>query len=190
MRDNTGIAEIGRIAMRNWKLVVASLVFLLIAGAFGAWRLRIAPLPTIGQSANRLPVLKRDSVLLPVSETDAYIKFYLGDAKAAVQSWQPSQVDLDGLEENQPQISNLRENVPGPARRIDNPNMYFHQYLAIVQSGKKQIFVNAMCRTAGDDTDDWRHHLQIVYDGGDCFWQAFYDPATQKFSNLMINGRA
>jgi len=176
--------------VRKWRLVVASLVLLLIASAFSARRFYILPLSTIGQSVNRSLVLKPDSVLLPATETDAYIKFYLGDAKAAVQSWQPSQVDLDGLDQNLPHISNLRENVPGPGRRIDSPNKYFRQYLAIVQNGKKQIIVNAMCGTAVDDSDKGRHHLQIVSDGGDCFWQAFYDPVMQKFSNLMINGRA
>jgi hypothetical protein len=176
--------------MRKWMLVVSSLVLLLLAGAFSARHFCIAPLPTIGQSANRPSVLKPDSVLLPSSETDAYIKYYLVDAKATVQSWSPSQVDLDGLKANLPHISDLKESVPGPGRRIDNPNKYFRQYLAIVLSGKKQIFVNAMCEPVGDGSDDWRRHLQIVYDGGECFWQAFYDPATQKFSNLIINGRA
>jgi len=176
--------------MRKWKLVVASLMLLLIVGAFGAWRLFIAPLPIKGQSVNRPPELKLDTVLLPASEVNTYIKYYLGDTKDAVLTWQPSQVDIDSLEKNLPQISAMKENLPTPGRHIDNPKKYFRQYLAIVQSGKKQVFVNAMCRASGGNSEDWHHHLQIVYDGGDCFWQAFYDPATQKFSDLSINGRA
>lgn len=176
--------------MRRWKLMVVCLVLLVIAGVFFARRFWIAPFPVMGQNEARPPVLKPGSILLPASEIDSYIKFYLGETKDAVLSWQPSQVDLDNLENNLPQISSMRENVPGPGRHIDDPYKYFRQYLAIVQSGKKQIFVNAMCGTAGDDSDEWRHHLRIVYDGGNCYWQAFYDPATQKFSNLMINGRA
>jgi hypothetical protein len=170
-------------------LVVVSLVLSLTAIVFSARRFCIAPFPVMGQSTNQPPVLKPDSVLLPASEIDTYIKFYLGKTKDAVQSWQPSQADLDGLERNLPQISSLKENVPGPGKHSENPEKYFRQYLAIMQSEKKKIFVNAVCGTAGDNTDNWRHHLQIVCDGGNCYWQAFYDPATQKFSNLMINGR-
>jgi len=176
--------------MRARKLAIAGLVLLVIAGVSGARLLRVAPLPTKDESANRRPMSKSDSVLLPAKETATYIKYYLVNPQIPVQSWQPTAADLDGLEANLPQISNLKENVPGPGRRIDNPNKYFRQYLGIVQSGKKQIFVNAFCGGPVSDSDEWRHNLQIVYDGGKCFWQAWYDPATQKFSNLMINGVA
>ena len=175
--------------MRKCVLIVSSLSLLLIAGLFGIRLLHVAPFPVMGQSTNQTPVLKPGSVLLPASETDAF-KLYLGDPKVTVQSWQPSQADLDSLERNLPQISSLRENAPGPGRHIENPEKFFRQYLAIVQSGKKQIFVNAICFDVGNYSIDWRHHLQFVYDGGACFWRAFYDPTTQKFSNLMINGRA
>jgi len=94
------------------------------------------------------------------------------------------------MEANLPQISDLKENGPGPGRRIDHPNEYFRQYLPIVQSGKKLIFVNASCGIGVDYSDEWRHHLQFATDGGKCFWQAFYDPFTQRFSNLLINGVA
>jgi hypothetical protein len=174
--------------MRKWVLVVASLVLSLTAIVFSARRFCIAPFQVMGQSTNQPPVLKPGSVLLPASETDAF-KLYLGDPKVTVQSWQPSQADLDGLERILPQISSLKENVPGPGRHIENPEKYFRQYLAIMQSEKKKIFVNAVCVNETNDSNEWRNHLQIVCDGENCYWQAFYDPATQKFSNLMINGR-
>jgi hypothetical protein len=37
--------------------------------------------------------------------------------------------------------------------------------------------------------DSWRKHLIVVMDGGKCYWNAVYDPATQKFSDLVVNGR-
>ena len=177
---------------RKW-VVAGSLVFIalaFIAGALGLRLLRVAPLPAKDQSANRSPMSKPDSVLLPASETAAYVKYYLVNPEIPVQSWQPTEAELEGLGANLPQISNLKENGPGPGRRIDHPNVYFRQYLPIVQSGKKLIFVNASCGIGVDDSDEWRHHLQVVYDGGKCFWQAFYDPLTQKFSNLKINAVA
>jgi len=109
---------------------------------------------------------------------------------APVQSWQPSNTDLSNLEANLMQIAALKENVPASDRHIDNPGRYFLQYLAIVQSGNKQIFVNASCAMGDVTSDRRRNHLEVVMDGGTCYWQAWYDPATQKFSNLMINGLA
>ncbi|MGA2890521.1 MAG: hypothetical protein ABSE51_20975 [Terracidiphilus sp.] len=167
--------------------MVASLLFLFIAGVLGMRLLRIPSLPAGYQ--NPSPMAKPGSALLSASEAAAYVKDYLVNPNP-VQSWQPSKVDLDGLEDNLSQIPNLRENAPSSRRHIDNPDQYFRQYLAIVQSGKKQIFVNALCRNDVSHSDEWRHHLQVVIDGGDCYWQAWYDPAIQRFSNLMINGVA
>jgi hypothetical protein len=180
--------------MRARKLAIAgSTVFialLFIAGMLGVRLLCVAPISAKDQSADRTPISKPDHVLLPGSETAIYAKYYLADPKAVVQSWQPSGDDLRGLEANLPQISSMKENGRGPAWRIENPTQYFRQYLAIVQSGKRQIFVNAFCRATEGDSEGWHHNLQIVYDGGTCYWQVFYDPLTQKFSNLMINGVA
>ena len=177
---------------RKW-VVAGSLVFIafaFIAGALGLRLLRIAPLPNKDQRAARPPISGPDYVVLPESETAAYVKYYLANPGIAVQSWQPSDADLKGLEANLPQVSNLKENGTGPGRHIDHPNEYFRQYLPIVQSGRRQIFVNAFCREERDYSDEWRQRLHIVYDGGKCYWQAFYDPLTQKFSNLLINGVA
>lgn len=178
--------------MSRWLLVGTSLLLLLIliAGTFGVRFLRVAPLPTKGEVSSRQPKAKPDHALLPASETDTYVKYYLVNPGVAVQSWQPTEADLRGLEVNLPQISNLRESVSRPSRHIDNPNQYFRQYLAIVQSGRKQVFVNAFCVNGANDWTDWRYHLHVIVDGGDCYWQTWYDPITQKYSNLMINGVA
>jgi hypothetical protein len=177
---------------RKW-VVAGSLVFIalvFIAGALGLRLLCFTPLPTKDQVTDRRQMSKPVHILLSGSETAAYAKLLSANPDFTIQSWQPTEADLEGLEANLPQVSNLKENGPGPGSRIDHPNEYFRQYLAIVQSGKKLIFVNASCGIGVDDSDEWRHHLQIATDGGKCFWQAFYDPLTQKFSNLMINGVA
>ena len=178
--------------MRKRMLVAGSflLVTILGAGELGARYLRIAPLPAVVQAAGLSPNSNPGFVLLPASEINSYIKFHLADPKVSVQSWQPSVADIEGLDDNLLQISSLKENEFKSTRHIDNPGEYFRQYLPIVPSGKKLIFVNAMCGGAGESSDEWRHHLIIVCDGGDCFWQVYYDPATKQFSNLMINGRA
>lgn len=37
---------------------------------------------------------------------------------------------------------------------------------------------------------DWQHHVQIVHDGGPCFFQLDFDPASGTYENLTVNGQA
>ncbi|HEV2133903.1 MAG TPA: hypothetical protein VGR47_06530 [Terracidiphilus sp.] len=136
-----------------------------------------------GQSTNKKP----GHVLLPPSETAVYTHYYLRNPSISVMSWQPSRADLATLEAALPQISRMKAQPRDP-RHIADPNRYFLQYLPIVQRGKKQIFVSAFCDAPAGDK--WRSHLYIVVDGGECYWQVYFDPTSGKFVNLIINGRA
>jgi hypothetical protein len=63
-------------------VVAGSLVFIafaFIAGALGLRLLRIAPLPNKDQRAARPPISGPDYVVLPESETAAYVKYYLAN---------------------------------------------------------------------------------------------------------------
>jgi hypothetical protein len=131
---------------------------------------------------------KPDYALLPESEALAFAKAFGEDSKTRMESWEPTVADIEELEASLPQISALNENGKGPSRHIDDPHGYMRQYLAVVLDGKPKIFVNALCMTAPDDPNEWRKHLVLAFDGGTCFWRAVYDPSTQKFSNLAING--
>jgi hypothetical protein len=146
--------------------------------------LRVSPLPRTARVASFTP----DFALLPENEAVAYSKLFGENSKTKVESWEPTVADIEGLEANLPQISALRESGSGPSRHIDDPHRYLRQYLAIVQDGKPRIFVNALCTINADDSKLWRKHLELASDGGTCFWRALYDPSTQRFSNLMING--
>lgn len=175
--------------MRSGKLILAGLLLLAcIVYWFGLKHLRSKSHPASAPNAalHRLPGM--DYALLPASETTAYsIRFAAGN-KVEVQSWEPTVGDIQGLENDLPQIASLSENGPGASRHIDDPRRYLRQYLAVVQDGQKKIFINALCSVQQGDPE-WRKHLVIVVDGGPCYWQAFYDPTTQKFSDLTINGR-
>lgn len=173
--------------MRAWKWTVAF-------GVLSVFVIAIAlEAPTNGQiRASSNPGVKSSGlglkhVLLPASETAAYARYYLGIPGLPVGSWQPDQANLGALKAALPQISGMKAQPHDP-RHIADPDRYFLQYLPIVHQGKKQIFVNAFCDTPTGD--EWRHHLHVVIDGGECYWQAYYDPVTGKFSNLIINGRA
>ena len=131
-----------------------------------------------------------DYVLLPEGEASTYAKLFSASSKTDVQSWEPTVADIESLEANLVLIPTLSENVAGSTRHIDKPEQYFRQYLAVVQHGKRWIFVNALCRIDERDSDAWRKHLEMIVDGGECYWQAWYDPATRRFSNLLVNGVA
>jgi hypothetical protein len=177
--------------MRLWKWLFAiCLIVVAIAAYQGLSRGRhVVPFPDAAQAAiqSHWVPTKAEHVLLPESALSEYSKFYLANQGIAVESWQPTPTDLRSLAADLPQIRSLHTSEHDP-RQIDNLDRYFLQYLPIVQSGKKRIFVNAFCNDVEGAPNDWHHHLQAVYDGGDCFWQVYYDPATHRFSNLMING--
>jgi hypothetical protein len=103
-------------------------------------------------------------------------------------TWQPTKADIDGLEASLSQISSLKaENWPASSKiRIDHPEQYFRQYVAVIRGGREEIYINALCRQI--PMSDWRKGLIGVDDGGTCFWQALYVPETKQYSGLRING--
>jgi hypothetical protein len=86
------------------------------------------------------------------------------------------------------QITALSNIDADPDRHINNPREYYRQYLAVMVSGRKIIYLNALCSV--EQNANWRKRLIVTSDGGQCFWQAMYDPSTHRFSDLKINGRA
>jgi hypothetical protein len=155
--------------MRRCKLIIASLLFLFIQN-------------TMGQQEQRW-------VLLPSHEVQAVSNRYARErAEKYDGSWQPTKADLDGLEANLSQISALE--IYGWENRIhiEHPEQYYRQYVAVMVSGKRMIFVNAFREEK--PPSDWRERLHIVIDGANYYWQAIFDPTTQQFSNLRINARA
>jgi len=177
--------------MRIGKLRIAALVlFAFVAIGLEVRHLRVALLPAKAHPAGLGRIASPAFALLPESETANYAKYFSADPKSKVQSWEPTVAEIDGLEANLPQISTMSESGPGPSRHIDDPRHYFRQYMAIVVAGKQKIFINSLCSIGAEDSNRWRKQLEIASDGGTCFWQAIYDPSTQNFSNLRINGRA
>jgi hypothetical protein len=117
-------------------------------------------------------------VVLPAEATSGII--------ATEGTWKPIKIDIDGAEANISQIASLKAEIWPPAVHIDHPERYFRQYVPIRQKGRKLLYVNAFC----DAPNYWRTQLVIVADGATCYWQALYDPATERYSHLTINGHA
>lgn len=65
--------------------------------------------------------------------------------------------------------------------------------------GKRFVYLNFLaeaCFTPGEDfgpmltDDEWRTEAVMVNDGGDWFWQVKYDPETDSYADISINGEA
>lgn len=172
--------------MRIGKLKIALLVVCCAVIAFEIWHLRNG---TSSDQQNSPAVTRRHEplfALLPESEVATFEK-QIANPKPHLESWEPTVADINDLEANLPQITALSSKDPDANRHIDHPDQYFRQYLAIISDHKKKIFVNALCNHDGH-TSDWRKHLLFAMDGGKCHWHATYDPTTQTFSALEVNG--
>ena len=65
---------------------------------------------------------------------------------------------------------------------------YKRQYYGFSHEGRSLIYVNAFCDP--DDLFYWETTFVMVFDGGDCFYQATYDPVAHEFVECYVNGVA
>ncbi len=83
----------------------------------------------------------------------------------------------------------LAAHAPGVAQsKLDQRYLaYKSQWVGFVVGTRRLLYGNFFC-------DDFGHAWQTspisVDDGGDCFLQVVFEPATDSFSQLMINGNA
>jgi len=103
-------------------------------------------------------------------------------------TWAPTKGETADLEASVGQISLLPIEGWPTKLHIEHPENYYRQYVPIIRDGHRLVYVNAFC----DDPPprNWRTKLVVFIDGATCCWQAFYDPATKKYSRLRINARA
>jgi hypothetical protein len=81
--------------------------------------------------------------------------------------------------------------VPSQAKEIlARVESYKRQYVGLTHGGKRWIYVNSFCEELWKRDDSWRDRFVMVLDGGSCFFTVLYDPSTQQFERLMINGHA
>jgi hypothetical protein len=153
--------------MFNRKLTIVSLLFILVPSTLGQREERFVVLPAGAARTIRARV---------VGDVDSY------------GSWQPSKADIDGLESNLAQISQLKITGWSSNIRIEHPERYFRQYIGVTHAQQRRIYINAFCDEP--PPPDWRSRFYEVIDGATCDWQALYNPATKRFSNLTINPRA
>jgi hypothetical protein len=151
-----------------WKLVIAAWMLSLISSFYGQQ--------------------EQHYVILPAQEASAVASLYPKKGPARITgSWQASKENIEGLEAYLSHISDFKFRSRGSNDHIEHPDQYFRQYVAALRAGRKMIFVNAFCEVQLFPGLRKSDHLLIVSDGGACFWHAFYDPETQKFSDFEVN---
>ncbi|MGD0893741.1 MAG: hypothetical protein ABR923_19635 [Terracidiphilus sp.] len=139
----------------------------------------------VGSATGQQP---HEYVVLPASEVKMAAIFYPRSGPTKIDgTWEAQKTDIDLLEANLSRISDLRGRGGTTGGRIEHPQRYFRQYIAVLQAGSKRIFINAFC---ADITPPpiWRDHFYVIFDGGSCVWHAMYDPSTKGFSDLEMNG--
>jgi hypothetical protein len=122
-----------------------------------------------------------DNILISTGEVEGVI-FVDGD-------WLPTIEDIQTLEEQLgPFLSQHQAAFNGSKPPIEERlPTYKRQYWGVFKDKKRAIFANFFC----DSMDkDWAHHEIIVVDGGDCFFQIYYNVETETFFDLYVNGEA
>lgn len=180
--DNASFGEDMKI---SW-VKIALLALCCAALGFELWHFKGGSTATRQSSATAAPKNQPGFVLLPADQLEIWNMHVTPAPK--VDSWEPTLGDMNDAEGALDQITALSENDPDPNRHIDNPREYHRQYLAASIDGKEKIYLNALCSI--DQNVEWHKNLIVVSDGGRCFWHAMYDPATQRYSDLVVNGRA
>jgi hypothetical protein len=123
-------------------------------------------------------------VIVPAELGDLFYHNLTG--QTSLRYWTPSQAQIDDLEKALPAY--LRDNAPERSADLwQKVAPYKRQYIGILLGDQQAIYVNAMCSM---DDDRWQSEPVMVMDGGDCFFNVTYNPATAQFSDLSINGDA
>ena len=97
-------------------------------------------------------------------------------------SWLPTDTDIKTVESR---LALLSQPTDGE-ELVKTPTDYFRQYVGVVVSGRKLIYLNAI--KTESPMAGWQTRFVNICDGGDYFWGVIYDPATGKFSELHKNG--
>src|SRR5258706_12136982 len=104
-------------------------------------------------------------------------------------TWKPTQSDINALEDNWSRLRQLKSD----GGRVGEIREYYRQYVGIVVTKRKLIYINAFKSSILDRTgrrDRWRREPLLACDGGDAFWGVIFDPKTKGFSELKFNGVA
>jgi hypothetical protein len=105
----------------------------------------------------------------------------------AVTPFQPNEAEVTAAEAA---LADFIAGHPNATERLIaelNTGFYERQYLGYTTPDGAVLVINAYC---GEPYADPSVDVEIVMDGGDCYWQAIYDLTEGAFINLSVNGEA
>jgi hypothetical protein len=100
--------------------------------------------------------------------------------------WTPKVVQVQELESLL--LKYLKSHPPIDDKPVGNLSEYGRQYFGVTKKGRKLIYLNAFCNPSR--FDQWKKRIILVKDGGSCYFQVYFDPATKEFIHLHYNGQA
>ena len=113
---------------------------------------------------------------------------YASNLGEATPYWTPSDAEIRELEAALPGF--LAKSWPANRGPLTDLASYRRQYFGLSRDARRIIFVNALCGPYAETSPDWQESIVVVFDGGGCFFRVYYDPATNKFDDLRVNGDA
>jgi hypothetical protein len=130
---------------------------------------------------------REKSVLLPVSEAKALLmQCSRPSPPNSGKTWRPTEAEIKLMESKFSQIKQLKSKCCRGKQIRDLEGSYM-QYMGIIVKGKRLIYINAFYHH--DPGTYWKEHAEVICDGGSA-WGVLYDPKTEKFFDLAINGIA
>ena len=100
-------------------------------------------------------------------------------------SWTPATTDIAPVKA---QLQNyVRQEAKSKGATLPAWGRYTFQYYGQSLHGRRIIFVNAFCSKPPPNA---HRQLVVVLDGGACYFQAYWDSATQSFAGVQFNGHA
>ncbi|MCC6456843.1 MAG: hypothetical protein IT328_17945 [Caldilineaceae bacterium] len=159
------------------KLILFLNVFALTLG-LSACSLVITPMPPPQRSPN--------GVIFSAEQSAEVLPWLMSQAEGA---WTPTDADVAALEADLLPFLHTAEHPwlrPEPPIWERVPD-YRRQYLGMIENGEQVIYANFFCDA---NIGDWQQEFVLVNDGGDCFFQVKYNPATGEFYDFSVNGEA
>ncbi len=101
--------------------------------------------------------------------------------------WVPTEMDVTRLEEVMSKIFKQSKNAQYQQIGL-SLNSYKRQYVGVIRSGKRYIHVNCFCGEIRHQ--NWQTDYVVVMDGGSCYFNFDYDPASKTITDIFINGEA
>jgi hypothetical protein len=100
-------------------------------------------------------------------------------------TWDPSPKNLaDAATTLQPYVT---QQASLQHQKLPEWSTYSFQYQGREVNGHQLVYVNAFCTPPPVNA---KENLVVVFDGGPCYFSAYYDPRTKKFVAINFNGFA